>query len=109
MVRTALILALLWAAPAVAETRTFTIDAELWSAPRTGAALVRMEPLREAVTELMRRPGGHIVVRYPGGEAGQLWAQELRAWLVALGVASSRIELLPGGVADDAVELQIVP
>lgn len=107
MVRTALILALLWAAPAAAEMRHFTIDAELWSAPRSGAALVQMEPLREAVTELMRRPGSRIVVRYPGGEAGQLWVQELRAWLVALGVSSSRIELIPGGTGDDVVQLQV--
>ena len=102
-----LLLALLWASAVYAEASTFLIDADRWATPRSGQALVEMEPLRNAVNELMRRPGSRMVIRYPGGEAGQLWVQELRAWLVALGVSSSRIELVPGGVEDNIVQIQV--
>lgn len=107
MYRLILLITLLWAPVMHAGPATFIIDADRWATPRSGEALVQMEPLREAVVELMRRPGSRLLVRYPGGEAGQLWVQELRAWLVALGVPSSRIELVPGGVSDDIVQLQV--
>ena len=36
-----------------------------------------------------------------------LWAEELRSWLVALGVDSSRIEMQPGTASPDAIELSL--
>ena len=85
----------------------WVIDAELWAAPRSGQALVQMAPLREAVDALLRTPGSRLLIHYPGGESGQLWVQELRAWLIALGVPSTRIDLLPGGTRDDQLLLEV--
>jgi hypothetical protein len=45
------------------------------------------------------------VIRYPGGDAGNAWAEAVRDWLVALGVASKRIVLEPGSSSPDALTL----
>jgi hypothetical protein len=88
-------------------TGPVAIDAEAWAAPRSGPALVAMPPLGRVVRQLLDTPGSRLLIRYSGGESGQLWVQELRAWLVALGIPSARIEILPGATRDDRLLLEI--
>ena len=59
------------------------------------------------VRRLFDSRNGHILVRYPGGEEGVLWAEELRGWLVALGVTSTQIKVVPGTSRPDVVELEL--
>jgi hypothetical protein len=103
--------ALLWVANlAAAADGPWPIDAEFWAAPRSGQTVVAEPALRAAVATLLaREPDSRLQIRYPGGETGQLWAQELSAWLIALGIPSTRIETLPGGVRDDQLLLTVVP
>lgn len=101
---------LLTAAPLFAEAATLhAISAEEWARPRSGEMLTQMAPLRDAVRQWMDQPQAALVIRYPGGEEGGLWAGELRSWLVALGVSAERIELWPGSSRADAVELEVRP
>lgn len=95
LARRALVCVLLigFAAPASA----WTLDASTWARPRSGAAVLAMPPLAEVVDAWSKRPGDDIVIRHPGGEGGDVWAAELRAWLVALGIPGERIELVGGG------------
>jgi hypothetical protein len=72
---------------------SFTLTAEDWARPRSGEALVRHPALAGAVEAFGRLADGVIVVRHSADEAGQLWGEELRSWLVALGVASTQIKL----------------
>ncbi len=88
-------------------TAAYWIDADSWARPRDGAALVTLPALSQAVQEWMRQPGAQLLLRYPGGEEGTVWAHELRAWLVALGIPSSAIELVAGSRREDALELDI--
>lgn len=101
---------LLTATAAQAGEGPWVLDAGFWAAPRSGESL-RSEPVvREAVDALMRDgQGSRLLIRYPGGETGQLWAQELRAWLIALGVPSARLRTEPGGVPDDQLRLAVEP
>lgn len=94
------------AAPVLAEAR-WELSAESWSRPRSGPGLVAMEPLGEVVRQLQGRESGRLFIGYPGGEAGSLWAHELRSWLVALGIPSRRIELQAGNGRADTLELRI--
>jgi len=105
-----LLLCLLLALPtAHAAEGPWVLDAEFWAVPRS-AEVVRDHPgVRAAVAALQRDPERRLVVRYPGGETGQLWAQELRAWLVALAIPSARIELQLGGSGDDQLVLTVLP
>ncbi len=86
----------------------YLLTAKEWAVPRSGAALLSMPPVRAAMRELDSAPQAHLRVRYPGGDEGTLWAHELQGWLVALGLASTRIELVPGSRRADALGLEVV-
>lgn len=87
------------AAPAV-------IPGEFFLQPRSGARLTRHPELRRAALDWIEGRSQRLTIRYPGGEEGVLWARELRDWLVALGIASAHIELLPGTPEADALVIE---
>ncbi len=80
----------------VASHADYRLSADQWARPRSGEAVLGMAAVLQVMEEFHETAGGRIVISYPGGEEGMLWAQELRGWLIALGVVSARIELLPG-------------
>lgn len=88
------------------------ITAEDWSHPRNGVFVARLPAVAAAVDQMTARPNRKLLIRYPDGEAGVLWAQELRAWLVAMGISSNRIDIVPGSapssISDDALELAVI-
>ena len=107
MLRWPIILFLLLAPVAQAANPTVTISAIEWARPRHGEVITRLPGLPAVVRGLLESPERRIFIHYPGGEEGMLWAEELRSWLVALGIDSSRIELLPGTQNPDAIELSL--
>ncbi len=107
MLKWPVVLFLLLAPVAQAANPTVTISAIEWARPRHGEVITRLPGLADVVQGLLESPEGRIFVHYPGGEEGMLWAEELRSWLVALGIDSSRIELLPGTQNPDAIELSL--
>ena len=95
------------------------ITAEDWARPRSGESLVRMPALKRTVRDYLNqkgnRKGSHndqrgqrIFIRHPRGEEGVLWAEELRGWLVALGIPSADIALIPESSRIDAIELAVM-
>jgi hypothetical protein len=48
-----------------------------------------------------------ILVRYPGEDSGELWAAELRDWLISLGVPSNYIRLVAGTQAADEIRILV--
>lgn len=82
------------------------VTADQWARPRHGEWVVQLAPLKQILDTLEREPGV-IMVRYPGGEEGTLWAQEIAAWLVSLGVSSEHIEHVPGSVREDVIDLWV--
>ena len=93
------------------------ITAEDWARPRTGESLVRMPALKRTVRDYLDQKrkssqkdqtGQRITIRHPRGEEGVLWAEELRGWLVALGIPSADITVSPESSRMDAVELAVV-
>ena len=101
-----LLLLLVPAFEAVGES--WEISAAEWSRPRHGDWLVRQPALRAAIEKLQQAPSSRLQLRYPGGDEGVLWAEELQSWLVALGLESERIERVPGSGAPDRIQLQLV-
>jgi hypothetical protein len=86
----------------------FTISADQWALPRSGAALVRFAPLRAAVKDWLDHPEGRIVIVESGSDTSNLWAGELADWLVALGVPADRIGKRVSGVqGDDSITLSV--
>ena len=77
---------------------------------RFGESLVQMPALKSTVREYLdveNRRGQRIVIRHPRGEEGVLWAEELRGWLVALGIPSDDVVVSPASTRVDAIELAV--
>ena len=89
-------------------SKVYTLDAALWARPRSGKSVIALPPVREAVHDLLNQPGRQLAIRYPGGEEGSLWAEEVRDWLVALGLEPQLLLMQPGLAHEDRIELQVV-
>ena len=85
------------------------VGPEVWMSPRHGETFLRHEAVVPVVRRWLDLPEGKLMVHYPGGEGGELWGLELKAWLVALGIASDAIELVADYPQPDAVQLVYSP
>ncbi len=88
--------------------RSWSLGADDWARPRDGVAILQMPPLPEVAEAWEQQPDQRLIVRYPGGEEGLLWANELRSWLVALGIPSQHQELIAGSRGPDHIELELM-
>ncbi|MBN1379534.1 MAG: hypothetical protein JXA04_09890 [Gammaproteobacteria bacterium] len=89
--------------------RSFTLNVDEWARPRSGERVQSFPSLRDFAVVWSAAPTGSVVeIRYPGGDEGSLWASELSDWLVALGIASEHIKLIPGHARADQIELLII-
>lgn len=86
-----------------------TITADQWARPRTGEAIASLGTLNKLIEALDRQPEAQIVIRYAADENGTLWAEELRSWLVSLGIASRRITLSAGLEKSDIIIVETAP
>jgi len=87
---------------------TQSLSAELWARPRSGLSVAAMPAIRESVQALLAAPDNStLVIRYPGGEEGNLWAEELQVWLISLGIDADKMDLRPGSSEPDQIELYI--
>ena len=85
------------------------LTAEQWAVPRNVETIIQMPALASAMAELQATPGGRLLIRYPGGDAGTLWMNELHSWLVSLGLSSVDMERVPGSANSQVIELEILP
>jgi len=92
---------------AASASATEYIAREEWPAIQRGIQVTQYAKLAALVNEFDRTPDSRIVILYPGGEAGQGWATEIRNWLVALGVPSREIALRPGSGVPGSLGLQV--
>ena len=81
------------AAPALAE---LTISTAEWPEIRTASRILALPAIQQAVAEIEAAADRTIVIYFPGGDHGEHWAQELRQWLIVLGIKGEKIQLAPG-------------
>ena len=86
----------------------YVLSASDWNVPRTSKSILSMPALQHTMQAYNKNPKATIQIHYPGGDEGTLWATELRSWLVALGIASTHIELSPGSRDAATLELQVM-
>jgi len=102
------LLALLLGFGTALQAETLQLHLADWTGPRDGGRILALPVVRQVMAELGRDPDSHLLIRYPGGEDGMIWVAELQAWLVALGLDSSRIQSRPGSPAADIIELEVI-
>lgn len=86
--------------------RIFSLSADEWARPRGGDMIPELEAVRAAVSYWGRGSDSLMVIRHPGGDSGELWAAELRDWLISLGLPSDYIRLVPG--TQSAAQINLV-
>jgi hypothetical protein len=91
-----------------ADQQRFVLTQQQWNVPRSVQRILQMPALKQAMALYDANPGARLRLHYPGGDEGTLWATEVRSWLISLGLATSRIELLPGTRHTDALEIEVV-
>jgi len=92
-----------------AQTPDRALNADTWSQPRSADALVQLAPLRDTVAALQADSRRTLLIRFPEGEEGELWASELRDWMVALGIPSARIDIVTDPALMEQLDLVIRP
>jgi len=85
------------------------LHANEWSVPKKATTLLAMPAINKVMKKLLKNVNSSLAIKYPGGDEGTLWANELRSWLVALGLSSKRIELIPGSAVSTIIELDVLP
>ena len=103
---TAIVAACLTASAAVAdfEARLFHYE---WPQPVSIDAVLSIPQLRSAVNEFGESSDSLLIIRYPGGDAGNAWALEVRDTLVGLGIQSSDIVVEPASGEPDSIQIVV--
>ncbi|MBL7000287.1 MAG: hypothetical protein ISR73_10535 [Gammaproteobacteria bacterium] len=66
-----------------------------------------MEPLKLAISYWETGTDALIILSYPGEDSGEIWAAELKDWLISLGVPSQNILLSPGFQVEDEIRILV--
>lgn len=85
------------------------LHANEWLVPKKATTLLAMPAIKNSMNKLKGDLQTRLKIKYPGGDEGTLWVNELRSWLVALGLSSKRIELEPGSAISTTIELEVIP
>jgi len=85
----------------------YLISHEEWARPKRAETVLQMDAVKKVLAAFDKSPDSQLLILYPGGDEGTLWAHDLKAWLVSLGLSSRRIELRPGSSESTAIELQV--
>lgn len=98
------------ASPATVDSDTsfFRLSAEQWELARDGDDIMTLPTLKHLVQQWLEDPARTIEVQYPGGEEGEFWVQQLTDWLVALGIPSNHMVVVPGSGVDDMITLRVL-
>lgn len=93
--------------PALAGAEGISLSLDQWKQMDRGQKVIELAPLKKLMQAVESAPDSSISIRYPGGDQGMAWVEQLRDWLVSLGVASSRMILEPGSGEADVILLQL--
>ena len=85
--------------------RIFTLSADEWAQPRSGTVITQFDSIRAAINYWEKGVNSAILIRYPGEDSGEIWATELRDWMISLGIPSDYMLLVPGSQAPDEIKL----
>lgn len=89
----------------VGDSSRVSVTSEMWARVNSTAKFMNITGLKELVDELNSSEAAVLDINYAGGEAGQLWAQQFRNRLIALGIDGSRINLIQGAEFTNRLEI----
>ena len=93
------------AAKADFEARLFRYE---WPQPVLIESVLSIPQLRRAVNEFGESSDAMLIIRYPGGDAGNEWALEVRDVFISLGIQSSDLVVEPASGEPDSLQIVVV-
>lgn len=89
-------------------SKVLELRAEQWELARSGESILGLPVLNQLINSWLLDRRKKIELRYPGGEEGEFWVQELTDWMVSLGISSNHIITIPGSGAGDKIKFLLV-
>jgi hypothetical protein len=86
-------LIIVFAFPLSLSAQTLSLTDAQWAASRSAARLVRLPAFGELMVALERQTDAALVVRHGNGDAALRRAEEMKSWLVTLGVPGAQVVL----------------
>lgn len=83
------------------------LTTRIWGSPKNTKEVLQIRVLSSVMRKLINRPQAKLNILYPGDDKGTEWANDLRGWLISLGLKSDRIKLSPDSYTEDTIELVI--
>lgn len=97
-----------YAEPVQLKTPELQLSAEQWDLVRQGEQLLNLPVLQKVVNIWLIHQKDIIELHYPGGEEGELWVEELKDWLISLGIPSKYLLAVPGSGQADIVIFKVL-
>lgn len=72
------------------------VAAGKWEAPTTVEEAAARPALNRTLSAYLNESGRWVRLAHAGGAEGSAWAQDMRAWLITLGIPVNRIQIDPG-------------
>ena len=88
--------------------QVWELRAEQWELARSGESILAIPVLNQLVNAWLLDKTMKIELRYPGGEEGEFWVQELTDWMVSLGIPSKHLVSIPGSGSDDSIKFALI-
>ncbi|MDH3342693.1 MAG: hypothetical protein OEM07_03125 [Gammaproteobacteria bacterium] len=92
----------------ILDNRSWRLTEEQWDLVKQGEQLLKMPVLQDLIDTLSLQTGQVIELRYPGGEEGELWVEELKDWLISLAIPSKYLLAVAGSGEADVIIIKIV-
>lgn len=91
-----------------AHAERIMVPSALWEKPRSGDLVLAQPAVRQSVLALLAQPSARLLIYHDKHDETVLQAEELRAWLIALAVDGSRIELRQESEKSAGLNLELV-
>ncbi len=79
-----------------------------WPEYVIGANVIALPQVRKILSLYEEDEKTYIEIRYPGGDAGRLWAESVANWLTSYGAPARYMDLFPGSGAADQLVIAFV-
>ena len=79
-----------------------------WPAYENGSNIIALPQVSKIVEKFEENEQVSVEIRYPGGDAGRLWAESLLAWFISFGIPQQYLSLFPGSGAGDQLAIVLI-
>ncbi len=91
-----------------ASEHTEALNRTQWPEYENGPNILGLKSVSTILQRYEEHDKVRLEIRYPGGDAGRIWAENLSSWFVAFGVPRRYQELLPGSGAPDWLVIALI-